>query len=601
MSALYKRRTKKYTEILPEHVLLDSANLPSFDRSQLEGRVTGSVDPRIFKFLLGLLVLLCIVFGYSAFNIQIRKGAEFAKKAENNRFESTPIFAERGSIYDRNNVPLVWNENIATNTDAFARRIYDADVAMGSLLGYVKYPKKDKKGFYITEALEAVGGMESYYNTSLQGVEGSLYIETDAVGNVVSKTTADLPRRGQDVHLTIDSDMQKSVYKAIEHASIESGYVGGVGLIVDVTDGSVLTAVTYPDFDSNVMTEATNHDLIQKYLTDKQKTYFLNRYTNGLYAPGSIVKPVFALAALHENIVTPRERILSTGKLVVPNPYQPDKPTVFKDWKAHGYTDVREAIAVSSDVYFYTVGGGVPGKKGLGISKLAEYATLFGLTSIYEDTFFKTKPSVIPTPEWKKKVFKGEDWRLGDTYNSSIGQYGFSITPIQALSMMTMLARAGNGYVNHPVFNLDKNASTRYIPFPESVKKISQDFYNEIAEGMRLTITAGTAQALHFPELKIAGKTGTAQTGVRNEYINSWFVGMWPYTQPRYAVVFMLEKGRATNTRGAASYLREVFDGCRVYACDIVNKHTILEKSPVEIQVVPEEIPTNNISEHELE
>ncbi|MEN9604425.1 MAG: hypothetical protein RJB39_110 [Candidatus Parcubacteria bacterium] len=598
MGIFGKRRKKKYTEILPEHVLLDSANLPSFDKSQLEGRVTGAVDSSVFRFLFFVVILICILFGYSAFNTQVIRGAEYADKAERNRFESIPIFAERGSIYDRNDIALVWNESVATNTDNFSKRIYEPDIAMGSLLGYVKYPKKDKKGFYITEAAEAVGGTEQYYNVLLQGSEGSLYIETDAVGNIISKTTADLPRKGQDVHLTIDSELQKLVYKAIEHASRESGYVGGAGLIVDVTDGSILSAVTYPDFDSNVMTEAVDHDLIQRYLTDKQKSYFLNRYTSGLYAPGSIVKPIFALAALNESIITPRERILSTGKLVVANPYQPDKPTIFKDWKAHGYTDVREAIAVSSDVYFYTVGGGVPGKKGLGITKLAEYAELFGFNNLNSDTFFSSKASVIPTPEWKKKIFNGEDWRLGDTYHSAIGQYGFSITPIQVLSMLTMLTQAGDGKSSYPLFHIDKTDEVTYVPFVDKIKKIPAEFYNEIAEGMRMTVTTGTGQALNFPELKVAGKTGTAQTGVRNEFINSWFVGFWPYTKPRYAVVFLLEKGSSTNTHGATAYLREVFDGCRAYSCDIVNKKAILDKSPLPVDetVLPEDT-----FQHELE
>lgn len=597
MPAFRSKHKKKYMEILPEHVLLDSANLPSFDRSQLEGRVTGAVDSGIFKFLFFVLLLICTLFAYSAFNTQIIKGAEYAEKAERNRFESIPIFAERGSVYDRNEKPLVWNENVATNTDNFSKRIYQENVAMGSLLGYVKYPKKDKNGVYITESAEAVGGIEKYYDNTLQGTKGKLYIETDAVGNIISRTTADLPKKGQDIHLSIDSELQHAVYKSIEQASIESGYVGGAGLIVDVTDGSLLAAVTYPDFDSNVMTEASEHDLIQKYLTDK-RSFFLNRYTSGLYAPGSIVKPVFALAALNEGIVTPQERILSTGQLSVPNPYQPGKFTVFKDWKAHGYTDVREAIAVSSDVYFYTVGGGVPGKKGLGITQLAKYAELFGLNNLNKGTFFETKSSVIPTPEWKKRVFKGEDWRLGDTYNSSIGQYGFLITPIQALSMLTMLARAGEGESTYPSFHLDKAGDPEYVPFSNNIKNISHDFYNEIAEGMRMTVTTGTAQAINFPELKVAGKTGTAQTGVRNEFINSWFVGFWPYTKPKYAVVYLLEKGSSSNTRGAISYLRSIFEGCRSYACDIVNKKAILDKSPLPVD---ESVEPTDIFQHELE
>jgi penicillin-binding protein 2 len=392
-----------------------------------------------------------------------------------------------------------------------------------------------------------------------------LYIETNAVGKTVSETKADFPLKGKDLHLTIDSDIQKTMYASIRRASEESGYTGGVGLIVDVRDGSILSAVTYPDFDANIMTVATDTAAIQKYLTDS-RSVFLHRYTSGLYAPGSIVKPVFALAALNEKIISPREKILSTGSLSVPNPYNKDKPTIFKDWKAHGYTDVREAIAVSSDVYFYTVGGGVPGQVGLGISKLRDYAKAFAMDNTLEGTFFSSKKGIIPDPEWKKRVFKGDDWRLGDTYNSSIGQYGFQMTPIQALSMTTLLALEGKSL---PAFRVAKSEPVREIPVDTKLTDVGSDIYTEIHEGMRLTVTAGTAQGLNIDGLKIAGKTGTAQLGIGNSHINSWFMGFWPYTDPKYAIVYMLEKAPSSATHGAAFYLRNMFESCKTYACDL--------------------------------
>lgn len=568
MSLFSRKYKKKNAEILPEDVLIDAANLPSFDTSQLEGRVVYGIDSRFFTFLIAASVLMFFFFTYSAFNLQISQGDFYAKKAENNRFESIPLFAERGGVYDKFNTPLVWNETSSTSTEEFSRRKYTEEVPLGSLLGYVKYPKKDKKnGVYITNALTPAGGIEAYLNSTLQGVEGSLFIETDAVGGIVSKTTADLPKKGANVSLTIDIELQKMLYESIHKASVEGGYFGGAALVADVRDGSIVAAVTYPDFDSNIMTAGTDSETIQKYLNDK-KSYFLNRYTDGLYAPGSIVKPMFALAALHEGIVTPGETILSTGQLSVPNPYQPGQVTIFKDWKAHGYTNVREAIAVSSDVYFYTVGGGVPGKKGLGITKMAEYSKLFGLEETYPDTFFTSQKSIIPTPEWKKKVFKGEDWRLGDTYHSSIGQYGFSITPMQALGMLMRIVRADERYDTLPDFKIQKDTATTYTTLPSVLLNISKEDYTEIMEGMRMTVTTGNAQPLNFPELKIAGKTGTAQLGVANQYINSWFVGVWPYTEPKYVIVYLLEKGDAKDSRSATSYLAQVMDQCRIYMCD---------------------------------
>lgn len=556
-------RKQKYTEIAPEDILLDQVNLPSYNRSQLEGRIIKHIGAGVLYLMSFFVVCMVGVFAYSAYNTQVIQGSTFAKKAENNRFDSIPIFAPRGAIYDRNNTALAWNTTEENNP--MGNRFYTTDGGFGNLLGYVKFPRKDKSGFYISRDTQPMGGVEEYFNTVLAGKPGTLYIESDARGNTVSETKADFPLKGRDMYLTIDSEIQKVMYASIKKAAQESGYAGGVGLIVDVRDGSILSAVTYPDFDANVMTSATDTETIQKYLTDS-RSVFLHRYTSGLYAPGSIVKPVFALAALNEKIITPEEKILSTGSLSVPNPYNKDKPTIFRDWKAHGYTDVREAIAVSSDVYFYTVGGGVPGKPGLGISRLRDYAKAFGLSETLQNSFFSSKQSVIPDPEWKKKVFNGDEWRLGDTYHSSIGQYGFQITPMQALAMTTILANEGKFL---PTFRIAENERVTQVPLQKSMTDVGDAIYKEIHEGMRLTVTAGTAQILNIGDLKIAGKTGTAQTGVRNAYINSWFMGFWPYTNPKYAVVYMLEKGPSTAKKGAAFYLRDMFESCKGYTCDI--------------------------------
>ncbi len=579
-------------EIAPEDILIDQMNLPSFDHSQLEGRIIKPIPHYIFYIISFLVIALFSLFFFYAYKLQIVKGEYYQNKAENNRFETTPIFAARGVIYDRNNIPLAWNENISSTSTVNNMQIrkYKSSDGLGNLLGYIKFPKKDKNGFYINHEVETVGGLEKYFNTILNGKSGFFYSETDSAGNIISENIVDSPKNGQDLHLTIDYDLQNKLFNTFKDASRESNYNGGVALIADIRDGSILAAVTYPDFDANIMLDGTNVEKISSYINDS-RSVFLNRYVDGLYAPGSIVKPMFALAALNEGIVTPREKILSTGKLVVPNPYNPGKDSIFKDWKAHGYTDVREAIAVSSDVYFYTIGGGVPGKKGLGISKLDEYAKYFGLGNLYENSFFKTKQSVIPTPEWKMKVFDGDIWRLGDTYHSAIGQYGFSVSPIQVLGMTMILANDGKDI---PEFKINKNDETKYIKVPDKLQKINPDFYKEISEGMRLTVTAGTAQALEFPGVKMAGKTGTAQTGNRNQYINSWFIGFWPYTEPRYVIVYMLEKGSSSNTHGAAYYLRNFMQKCAAYKCDLLNKDQKVDNS-LDIDIIPVKDTENEI------
>lgn len=578
-------------DIAPEDILIDQLNLPSFDHSQLEGRIIQPISNYIFYIITLFVILIFSIFLFNAYKLQIIKGDFYRDKAENNRFDTTPIFAARGVIYDRNNIPLAWNESAATtSTSSIQMRKYKNSNGIGNLLGYIKFPKKDKNGFYISRDVETVGGIEKYFNNILNGKSGFFYSETDSAGNIISQNIVDSPRNGDDLYLTIDYNIQSILFDTFKLASRESNYNGGVALIADIKDGSILAAVTYPDFDSNIMLDGTDNEKISSYINDS-RSVFLNRYTDGLYTPGSIVKPAFALAALNEAVITPQEKILSTGKLVVPNPYNPGKDSIFKDWKAHGYTNVREAIAVSSDVYFYTIGGGVPGKKGLGISKLEEYSKYFGLDYLYKDTFFSTKQSVIPNPEWKLKIFDGDIWRLGDTYNSSIGQYGFSVSPIQVLGMTTILANDGRDI---PEFKINKNQEIKYIKVDDKLKKVKPDFYKEISEGMRLTVTAGTAQALEFPGVKMAGKTGTAQTGNRNQFINSWFIGFWPYTEPRYAIVYMLEKGPSTNTHGAAYYLRNFLQKCAVYKCDLLNKDQKIEND-IDMDIIPVKDTENEI------
>jgi penicillin-binding protein 2 len=232
------------------------------------------------------------------------------------------------------------------------------------------------------------------------------------------------------------------------------------------------------------------------------------------------VKPFFALAALEEQIISPQKEIESTGSLKLANPYRPGEFSVFNDWKAHGWTDMRKAIAVSSDVYFYQIGGGFTGQQGLGIERIDKYSKMFGFSTVIENSFFTGKKGNIPTPEWKKETFGGDIWRVGDTYNTSIGQYGFQVTPIQAVRAVAALANGGK--LLEPTIQLEDKAA---IGRATTVSVQNPEYYKVIREGMRMTVTDGTAQSINVPYVNVAAKTGTAQVGTRNQYINSWVVG----------------------------------------------------------------------------
>lgn len=573
-------------EVNPEEIFLDSSNLPNFDNDQFEGRIIKPISRKAVVFIGSIFLIMGVVFAVKATTLQLVDGEKYKQIAENNRLNHNYIFAERGAIIDRKGELLAWNEIDPKQTDYSLRKYIEAP-GFSSLLGYVKYPRKDKSGFYYNTELSGQEGIESYYSSVLQGENGLKLAETDARGKLTQEMVIRPPIKGEDIKISIDKDVQEQLYLSMKAVADRSGFRGGVGLIMDIESGEMLAAVSFPEFDSNVMTEGVDQEKIKGYFSNSANP-FLDRISSGLYTPGSIMKPFFAFGALEEDIISPNKKILSTGEMRYPNPFKPGEYTVFKDWKAHGYTDMREAIAVSSDVYFYQVGGGFQDQKGLGIDKIDYYSRLFGFGESLDKGFFAGKKGLIPTPTWKEKTFDGDIWRIGDTYNTSIGQYGYQITPIQAVRATAALAN--NGTLVEPTL-LTKEAQeeigdsfdTNYQKIKISTK--DEDHFQIVREGMRLAVTNGTMVALNLPGIKIAGKTGTAQLGTRNQFINSWAVGFFPYEKPKYAFAILLERAPNNAVAGAAPSVRHFFEWLALYKREYVDggpsKSIPINKEPV--------------------
>ncbi len=341
------------------------------------------------------------------------------------------------------------------------------------------------------------------------------------------------------------------MYRAMTNLAKGMGYKGGAAAVMDITNGDLLVASSFPEYSSSVISQNTEKEKVSAYFSDS-RSIFLNRLFQGAYAPGSIVKPFIALEALREGVITPEKEILSTGQMVLPNPYNPDNPSIFKDWKAHGYTDMREAIAVSSDVYFYQVGGGFGSQKGIGIRAIDTVAKNFGIGEKTNFIFPGEVTGTIPTPEWKEKFFSGDPWRVGDTYNSSIGQYGWQVTPLQ-------MARAAAGIASGGILPRPR-VTFNQAPVLEKVKEdFTESQYAVVREGMRMTVTDGTATIANIPQMSIAAKTGTAQVGAGNSKINSWIIGFFPYERPRYSFAILMEGAPASANQSASFVIRDFF------------------------------------------
>jgi len=324
---------------------------------------------------------------------------------------------------------------------------------------------------------------------------------------------------------------------------------------MDVNTGEIISLVSYPEYNSNIMVDGSNKKMINSYLTDKNNP-FLDRVISGLYTPGSIVKPIVALGVLNEKIISPTKQILSTGSISIPNPYDPAHPTVFKDWQAQGWVDMRKALAFSSDVYFYEVGGGFGDQIGLGIDNIKKYMNLFGFGKDVNGDFFKSQVGTIPDPEWKKENFSGEDWRIGDTYHTAIGQYGFQVTPIQVVRAIGAVANGGK-LLDPQIILADNSASTTPTFLDVGLPK---SYFDVVRGGMRDSVLEGTSKGLNVAEVNIGAKTGTAQLGTLKQYVNSWVVGFFPYENPKYAFAVLMEKGPQTNTIGALYVMRQLVD-----------------------------------------
>jgi penicillin-binding protein 2 len=547
---MWRLRSKK-TMVEFDEILLDVSNLPSFNTGRLEGRRELPIATRNILIIALIFIGVAVLFLGKIYTLQVVKGAEYRTISDNNSVNNTVIIAERGVVYDRNNEMVIWNEPDFTGQYGFPVRAYTDRLGLGQLIGYVSYPQKDKKGFYFRTEYVGRTGVESAFESYLHGQNGEKIIEMDALGDVIGEHALKSPIPGGELHLSVDASLSEAMYQIISTTSAQAGFRSGAGAIMDVETGEILAMTSFPSYDPEVMADGDNIELINQYNND-DRLPFLNKVTSGVYTPGSIVKPFVAYGALAEGIISPEKEIVSTGSIVVPNPYNPENPSRFNDWRAHGVMTMREAIAFSSNVYFYIIGGGFGDQPGLGITKLNQYYRLFGMGSTTGINLATEQAGVVPNPQWKKETFD-DDWRLGDTYFTSIGQYGFQVTPLQMLRAYAALANGGRLLTPH-VIKGEVSSSTDL--------GLDATKLRVIYEGMRKTVTypGGTARGLERADVAIAAKSGTAEIGAGNAYVNSWAAGFWPYEKPRYAFILMMDKAPRTNALGATRIMGQVME-----------------------------------------
>lgn len=594
---------------------MDSQNFPGFDRGRMEGRLEMLLSRRVAHGVFLFFIGFTAIAGLQLWNLQVVRGEELSARAFNNRMEIYSLLPERGVIVDSRGIELAWNEAKfrivlhPSSFDMFASRTRDIEKIFGKIIDidairkYITETSSDiiladnmaweeaerivrelpdipfriesssirrytgKKGFshligYVGYSDELDGetqfspqlkvgktGIEKYFNTILGGKKGTRIAEVDAHGKIISQHLQENPKSGETLALTIDAELQSKLYDAIGQVVEDRGFTGAAGAFLNIKNGDVLALTSYPEFDSNTLSQGLSKEEFEKISTDPRSPFFF-RALEGRYPPGSIFKPIVALAALEEGIISPEKEIYSSGRIVIPNPYNPNNPSIFLDWKAHGWVDMRQALAVSSNVYFYSLGGGYEDQKGLGAIRLKKYSEMFGLGKPVLQGV-KEEYGAVPDP------LSNSSWTIGDTYNFSIGQGGLQVTPLQIARYAALLAQDGI----FPDIHLLKNQQDSIIGSAYITKEhipISQKYFSVIKEGMRKAVEAGTAQAAAGVGMKIAGKTGTAEIG--NGRVDSWFIGFFPYEDPKIAFAVVLENGSEKNLIGAPFATRSVLE-----------------------------------------
>lgn len=546
-----KKRTFEFEEIL-----LDASNLPSYNTARLEGRRELPVHRTNLLLVAGVFLLVSVGFLFQLYSLQIVSGEEMRAVSDRNRVDRDVLIAERGVIYDRTGEMVVWNEHDFSGRYDFPIRAYTDRLGLGQLIGYVSYPQRDRQGFYFRTEYLGRTGVESAYDAILRGTNGRRVAEVNARGEVIGAHVIEGSLPGSPLTLSVDAELSEAMYQIIATSTRQAGFRSGAGAIMDIHTGEIIALTSFPSYDPQIMADGKEVAIIDAYNQDPQFP-FLNKVVSGVYTPGSVMKPFVAYGVLAENVFSPNATIVSTGELIVPNRFNPSQPGIFRDWRAHGVMTMREAIAFSSNVYFYITGGGFGEQRGLGITKMDEYYRLFGFGAETGVSIATEQSGVVPNPAWKREVFN-DDWRLGDTYFTAIGQYGFSTTPLQVLRAYAALANGSHLVTPHVI----KGAQGTTTPLA-----LNEAHLDIVREGMRMAVNypGGTARSFERADVAIAAKSGTAEIGASNAYVNSWAAGFWPYEDPQYAFVLMMDKAPRSNSLGATRIMGDVVNWIAEY------------------------------------
>lgn len=606
-SRLLKKPNKSH-DIEPQEVFLDDlAKRREIEFGISEKKFEVPLSKRILQaFLVFVIILILLLFG-KTFQFQVLKNKDFLVKAQENKFIIRSIQAARGVIYDNQGKQLVFNKQsfdlvlnkqnlpeldlvkdklfkevskiIEEDFETLKNKIEEEEnqrFLVASNLSHQKLILLEARlnefpGFQIEQnpireypdgetfahligytgratSFDYVGksGLESSYEETLRKEPGELRFERDAHGNIISREIISLPGPGHSLILWLDSNLQNKIKEVLEKTLKNIGSKKAAAVALNPQNGGVLSLISLPSFDNNLFSKGADIQILKNLLSDPQESLF-NRAISGLYPTGSTIKPLVAVAALEEGIISASKKINCQGKIVIPHPYESEVIYEKHDWRVHYATDLKKAIAESCNVYFYTIGGGYEEQKGLGPSKIKKYLELFNWANKTGVDLPGESIGLIPSPDWKKEK-KKENWWDGDTYNLAIGQGDILITPLQVASSFVAIANRGTLYkpeIVKEIIDSEKNLIEEIKPEIIRENFIDDKNIQIVREGMRDAVTGenapfASAVVLNSLPVSAAAKTGTAQTP-KPDYYHNWVIVFAPYDKPEIVLTIMIE------------------------------------------------------------
>ncbi len=557
---------------------------------------------RDFFLLMCLFIGLIFIVG-KLFLIQVLQGDYYRTLSDSNRIKTIIIHAPRGEILDRSGNPLVFNipgfrktvdgkTILISKEDAIkliaggdknleydSLRQYPYGDIFAHVIGYTGQIsedelKEDKFADYRGGDLVGKMGIEQYYESMLRGTDGKQLVEVDSLGNTIRKLGQTDPIPGQDLTLTLDLNLQKAAFSAMQGVSKGA-------LIVSTPKGEILSMISKPSFDPNLFTLPLNYQKstdsakkLEEVLLDPVGKPLLNRAISGTYPPGSTFKLIVAAAGLQDKIIDENWEVQDTGIINV-------GAFSFSNWyfsqygKTEGLVNVVKGIKRSNDIFFYKLAETV------GVDKISQMAAKFGLGKILGIDLFGEAKGVLPTQEWKQKEI-GEPWYLGDTYHYGIGQGFLLTTPLQVNAWTQAIANGGTLYKPHLLKDLgDKVLNENFLDqknsdlirqgmieacstggvawplFEFRVKnpKLKIDGKNFLAVPESTT----SAQFADYRKVTVACKTGTAQHGDQNTQPHAWITLFAPAYDPQIVVTVLSESsGEGSNV--AAPIAKKVLE-----------------------------------------